>query len=185
MLVAAAGSFSHDGTAGDLLRQWGRVSELTSIKYWSISDQRWQKLVTDAFALSDPDPTSRRADFTLAELVPRADLYFAQDDNRSTGTIVYALHIREVEPHRLVIETENVTSVRYLVVPLAGSGQLQSAFFFERLSPPLWGFYSLARTGAETSPFTSGHEASYINRATAYFRYFAGLPTDLEPPAAP
>jgi hypothetical protein len=28
------------------------------------------------------------------------------------------------------------------------------------------------------------YEASYINRAVAYYRHIAGIPTDQEPPAA-
>jgi hypothetical protein len=99
--------------------------------------------------------------------------------------VVYRLRVRETAPDRLVVETENVSSVRYLLLPLAGPGDLQALYFLERRSANEWGYYSLARTGAGTSSLTEGHEASYVNRAVALFRHLAGLPTDQGPPAAP
>jgi|tagenome__1003787_1003787.scaffolds.fasta_scaffold20791501_1 hypothetical protein len=185
MLVAAAGRFRHQGTVENLLERFGAVSALTTIRYWSVSDQRWQNLITSASALAGPDAASRRSDFSVAEMRSGTDLYFAQHDNRSTGDVVYRLRVREVTPDRLVAETENASTVRYLLLPLAGPGDLQSLYFFERRSPDEWGYYSLARTGAGASSLTTGHEASYVNRAVALFRYLAGLPTDQGPPAAP
>ena len=114
-----------------------------------------------------------------------ADLYFAQDDNRSSGDVVYRLRVRKIAPDRLVVEMENVGAVRFLLIPLAGPGDLQSLYFFERRSPDAWGCYSLMRTGAGVNPLTEGHAASYVNRAVALFRHLAGLPADQEPPAAP
>src|SRR3954467_12544294 len=112
-------------------------------------------------------------------------LYFAQHDNRSTGDVVYRLRVREVTPDRLVVRVENVSAVCYLLIPLAGPGDLQSLYFLERRSPDEWGYYSLARTGAGASSLTEGHGASYVNRAVALFRHLACFPTDQEPPAAP
>jgi hypothetical protein len=184
-LVAVAGRFRHRGTAEDLLARLGAVSALSTVRYWSVSDGRWLDLVTDASALAGPDPASRRPDFRAAEMVSGADLYFAQDDNRSTGAVVYRLRVREAAPDRLVAETENVTPVRYLVVPLAGPGDLRALHVLERLSPEEWGYYGLARTGAGASRLAAGREASQVNRAVALFRHLAGLPTDRGPPAAP
>ena len=124
----------------------------------------------------------RRPDFQVAEIVGGANLCFAQDDNRSTGDVVYRIRVRKIDPNQLVVEVENVN---YLVIPLARPGDLQSLFFLERLSPDEWAYYSLARTSAGASSLIQGHEASYINRAVAFFRHFAGLPTGQGPPAAP
>jgi hypothetical protein len=184
-LVAAAGRFRHQGGVEDLLARFGAVSTLTAIRYWSVSDKRWQTLITNASALEGPDAAKRRPDFSVAEMRGGIDLYFAEDDNRSTGDVVYRLRVRETAPDRLVVETENVSSVRYLLLPLAGPGDLQALYFLERRSANEWGYYSLARTGAGTSSLTEGHEASYVNRAVALFRHLAGLPTDQGPPAAP
>ena len=183
-LVATTGRFRHRGTAKDLLERLGAISALTTIRYWSATDQSWLRLITDASALEGPDAAKRRPDFGAAEMRVGAELYFAQRDNRSTGEVVYRLRLREVAPDRFVAETENVSPVRYLFVPLAGPGDLQALYFLERLTPGEWGYYGLARTGAGASSLLEGHEASYVNRAVALFRYLAGVPTAQEPPAA-
>ena len=185
VLVATAGRFRHRGTAEDLLERLGAVSALTTVRYWSVTDGRWLDLVTDASALEGPDAAKRRPDFRAAEMKVGTDLYFAQDDNRSTGDVVYRLRVREIAPDRLVAETENVSPVRYLLLPLAGPGDLQSVHFLQRLAPEEWGYYGLARTDAEASRLLEGRAASYVNRAVALFRHLAGVPTDQEPPAAP
>ncbi len=182
-LVATAGRFRHRGGANDLLERFGAISTLTTIRYWSVTDQRWLRLITDASALEGPDAARRRPDFGVADMRVGAELYFAQDDNRSTGDVVYRMRVREITPDRIVVETENVSSVRYLLVPLAGPGDLQALYFLERLAPEMWGYYSLARTGGGASSLLEGHETSYVNRTVALFRHLAGLPTDLGPPA--
>jgi hypothetical protein len=184
-LVAAAGRFRFSGLAEDLLARFAAVTALTTIRYWSVSDQRWENLVTSASALSGSDASTHRPDFRVNEMTAGAALYFVQNDNRSTNDVVYRLRVQEFGPDRLMIETENVSSVRYLLLPLAGPGDLQALYFLERQTSNKWGYYSLARTSASTSLLIGGHEASYINRAVALFRYIAGLPTDQEPPAAP
>ena len=132
-----------------------------------------------------PDADARRKDFGIAELKAGTNFYFAQDDNRSTGGIVYRMQIREIAPDRLVVETENIGAVRFLLLSLAGPGDLQTLYFLDRRTSDEWSYYSLARTAASASTLMEGHAASYINRAAALFRYFAALPTDQEPPASP
>jgi hypothetical protein len=91
-----------------------------------------------------------------------ADLFFAQDDNRSTGEVVHRMRVRvrEIGPARLVVEAENVSAVRYLLVPLAGPGDLRWVHFFERRSAAESGYFGLARVGAGVSPLLEGHRAS-------------------------
>jgi hypothetical protein len=184
VLVALAGSFADPGTAQDLLARFGAISRMTAIRYWSVTDQAWGPLVTSATALSGSDPRQRRPDFAPAELTAGSALFFAQSDNRSSGEVVYRLLIRELRPDRLVIATENVTAVRKLFLTMFAPGELQSTYFLERGSPGVWTYYSLARASADANPLARGHEASYLNRAVALFRYVAGIPTDQEPPAA-
>lgn len=184
-LVAAAGRFRFESGAEGLLARFAAVSAFAAIRYWSVSDKGWENLVTSASALSGPDAAMQRPDFQVAEMAGGADLYFAQNDNRSTGDVVYRMRVREIDPDQLVVEMENVSAVRYLVIPVAGPGDLQWLYFLERRSPDEWAYYSLARTGAGANSLTQGHEASYVNRAAALFRHFAGLPTDQGPPAAP
>ena len=118
-LGATAGRFHHRGDATGLLARFGAISALPTIRYWSVSDKAWQDLVTSASALGGPDPRRRRPGFAPAELAGGADRYFAQDDNRSTGEVVYRLRVRELAPCRLVVATENTSPVRYLLFPLS------------------------------------------------------------------
>jgi hypothetical protein len=184
VLVALAGSFRHEGGIGYLLTRFGAISTLPGIRYWSVSDQAWGPLVTEASALSGPDPERRRADFTAAEMQSGRDLFIAQNDNRSSGEVVYRMRVLTADEGRLVIETENVTAVRKLILTMFAPGELQSTYFLERGSPGVWTYYSLSRTSPDANPLARGHAASYLNRAVALFRYVAGIPTDQEPPAA-
>ena len=182
LLVALAGSFRHEGGVADLLRGIRPISSLRGIRYWSVGDRGWRTLVTGAAALDGPGTRRRRADFAPAEMARGADLYFAQEDSRSSGEVVYRMQVLENGPDRVTIAVENVTSVRFLLVPLFAPGDLHCTFYLERLSPGVWGYYALwgIRAGAQTS----GHEASSVNRALAFYRHIAGIPTDQEPPAA-
>ena len=48
--------------------------------------------------------------------------------------------------------------------------------------PGVWGLYSLLRTGRGASSLSSGHQASYVSRAVAFYRQIAGIPTNQNPP---
>jgi hypothetical protein len=185
ILVAVAGSFQHAGDVEDLLGRFGAVSTLTQIRYWSVTDKAWRPLVTAAMALSAPDAERSRPDFKTSDLRDGRDLFVAQSDNRSSGSVIYRMRLLEVRPERLVIQTENVTAVRKWLLPLFGPGDIQAAYFLERLSPEVWGYYSLTHTYAGPKLLRGGHEASYVNRAVALYRHFAGIPTDRDPPSAP
>jgi hypothetical protein len=182
LLVALAGSFRHEGGAADLLAAFGRISSLRGIRYWSVGDRGWRTLVTGAAALDGPRTRRRRADFAPAEMTRGADLYFAQEDSRSSGEVVYRMRVLEKGPDRVTITVENVTSVRFLLVPLFAPGDVRCTSYLERLSPGVWGYYGL--WGILAGAQTSGHEASSVNRALAFYRHIAGIPTDQEPPAA-
>ena len=45
----------------------------------------------------------QRPDFQVAEMAGGVDLYFAQNDNRSTGDVVYRMRVREIDPDQLVV----------------------------------------------------------------------------------
>ena len=66
-------------------------------------------------------------------------------------------------------------------------GDLQSIYFLNRESSgsnDVWRYYSLVRTGRSASKRIIGHEASSVNRAVAFYRYLAGMPTNMELTAA-
>jgi hypothetical protein len=111
-------------------------------------------------------------------------MYYQQEDNLS-GKAIYQLKMRSISTDRLVFETENISTIRYFLLPIFRVGEMQSIYFLERASQDTWRYYSIARTGANVSKLAAGHAASYINRAVALYRHLAEIPTDQEPPASP
>jgi len=170
------------GTEG-LLRRIGAISELAGMRYWSTTHKQWQTLIVAANALADSQPSHHRPDFTPDEMTEGKLLYLEQVDNLS-GAAIYRMHIAEASTDRLVFEIENVTTMRYFMVTLFHPGEMQSIYFLDRESANVWRYYSIARTGRNSSRLATGHEASSINRAVAFYRSLVGIPTGQEPPAA-
>ena len=183
VLTALAGQFQYDGSVDDLLAKFGAQSAWRGIKYWSVTDGRWDTLITDATALDSSDHQQRRTDFTLPELKSGTDLYVSQKDNRSADAVIYRMKVTAVESNRLVVTIENVSAVSLFIFTLFDPGDLESTYIFEKLAPTKWGYYSLSgvREGAVA---IGNHEASYLNRAAAIYRHLVGIPGDQEPPLA-
>ncbi len=184
ILVAVAGSFKHGGDIDELLTRIGAISAKSKVRYWSTTEKAWKPLVTDAFALSGPDPALRRADFSAPQFVKGQNLHYAQSDNRSSGKTVYRERVVALDRERVAIMSENVTPVKMTLITLFDAGDMQTAYFLERRSPGAWNFYSLTRTRMASPLMPTGGDASYINRAVAFYRLVAAIPTDQEPPAA-
>jgi hypothetical protein len=181
--VVTVGRFRHSSGIEGLRRRIGAVSELAGMLYWSTTNQRWQPLIVDAYALSGPSGDQRRKDFSPDEIVESRSLYAQQEDNLF-GKATYRIRIASASGDRLVVATENSSTIRYLSISLFPPGEIQTICFLERESKDVWRYYSIARTGKQASLLTSGHEGSLINRAVAAYRYMAGIPTDREPPAS-
>lgn len=182
-LVSTVARFRYPSGAEGLLRHIGATSELAGMRYWSTTHQRWQTLIVKAHALTGLRSNRRRQDFTPEEMKEGRVLYFEQTDNLS-GKAVFRMRIAEATANRLVFEVENVSVMRRFLVTLFDPGEVQSIYFLDRESENVWRYYSLARTGKDASRLTAGHASSSINRAVAYYRRLAGVPTDQEPPAA-
>jgi hypothetical protein len=182
-LLAVAGTFqSADGETA-LLSRFGAVSKLLLVQYWSTTDQTWRPVLTAATALTKEAGGQPREDFTATEIESGQDLYLAQTDSRSTNEVIYRMRLRESDSQHFLIETENVTPVRWWALTLYKRGDLHSFYYLDQRSPGIWSYYSLTRIGGGRWLMT-GHENSFINRVVALYRYFAGIPTDLEPPPA-
>jgi len=181
-LVSTVARFRADGAEG-LLQRIGDISGLTGIRYWSTTHHSWRTLIVNAAALAGPGGRARPG-FSAAELMPGSIRYFRQSDSLS-GKATYKMQVVSASPDRLVFEIENMTGLHYMLLPLFPPHELQAIYFLERESPDIWRYYSIARTGKDASSLASGHDASAVNRAAAFFRHFAGIPTDQEPPAAP
>jgi hypothetical protein len=182
-LVTTVARFRHSTGVEGLLGRVAAISRLTGIRYWSTTRQQWKPLIVNASALDGASGNQRRQDFSATDLVTDAMLYFQQSDSL-TGKATYRLHILSVSQDRLVYETENITALRYLMVPIFPPHELQAIYFLDRESPDIWRYYNIARTGKNANGLATGHDASTVNRAVAFFRYLAGIPTDQEPPAA-
>ena len=94
------------------------------------------------------------------------------------------MHIAEASVDRLVVDLENVSTMRYLFLPFLHPGEMQSIYFLDRESENVWRYYSIVRTGKNANRLITGNESSAINRAAAFYRYLVGIPTGQEPPAA-
>ena len=182
-LVTPVARFRHTSETEALLRHVGAISELAGMRYWSTTQKEWQTLIVDAYALTGSQTGQRRGDFLPDEMKKGTVLYYEQVDNRS-GKEVYRMHIAEASADRLVIDVENVSTIRYLFVPLFHPGEMQSIYFLDRESENVWRYYSIVRTGKNANRLITGNESSAVNRAVAFYRYLFGIPTDQEPPAA-
>lgn len=178
LAVALAGRFRHEGDADALLARFGAVSALRGLRYWSVTDQAWRVLITRA-------ATSSGRDFTPQEMKRGTDLWFEEEDSRSSGAVLYRMRVLEAQADRIVIETENASPVKAFLVTLFPPRSLRAAYFVERREPGVWSFYGISATGAQASMLASAAEASYVNRAAALYRHFIGVPADRDPPLAP
>jgi hypothetical protein len=182
-LVSTVARFRHTSEAEGLLRHIGAISELTGMRYWSTTHKQWQTLIVDAHALTGSQPGQRREDFTPDEMKQGKVLYFEQADNLS-GKAIYRLHIAEASANRLVFDVENVSTMRYFFVTIFQPGEMQSIYFLDRESDTVWRYYSIVRTGKNSSRLLAGNESSAVNRAVAFYRRLVGIPAEQEPPAA-
>jgi hypothetical protein len=182
--VAVAARF-RAAEASAILSRFGAISQLTQIRYWSVTDRQWVNLVTRATALSRPDPKAIRPDFTAAEVASGQPLYFAQRDNRSSAPVVYRMIGRALKPDSFMIEVENVTPVRFYLLPIFPIGGLRVVYLLERAGDESWSYYSLTAVDRRASSLALDNDRSFINRAVAAYRHTAGIQTDQEPPPAP
>jgi hypothetical protein len=182
-LVTTVARFRDTSEAEGLLRHFGAISELAGIRYWSTTHKQWQTLIVDAYALTGPRSGQRRADFTLDDMKEGAVLYFEQVDNLS-GKAIYRMHVAAVSRDRVVVDIENVSTMRYLLIPIFHPGDMQSVYFLDREADGVWCFYGIVRAGSNANGLLAGSQPSSINRAVAFYRHLVGIPTDQEPPAA-
>ena len=159
---------------------------LRGVRYWSVTDKQWNAMFTSATALEGSSPEKPRGDFSAAELRSGREFYFLAADNRSRYETISRLRASEGNNGRLVIEIDNVTPLRWLLMSFAAPGDVQTWYFLERETADSWRFYSLTRVQYASRWFSDViPNASYINRALAMYRYIAGIPTDRDPPSAP
>lgn len=182
LVVALAGRFRHTGSVEDIASRIGAVSWTEELPYWSTTEQKWRVLVSEAFALNEPDANTTRPDFTADEVLSGRTLYFAQNDTRSTGLNIYGITVNSADRDHLSFEIINITPIKFSFLTLFEPGTLLSVHFVERKNRAVWSYYgiSLVKSGA-----VDGHEKSFINRGAAFYRFLIGQPADQNPPLAP
>ena len=184
VLVMLAGRFQWSGGQDALLEHIGRISTLTSMKYWSVTEQSWTQLFVESYALQSADEPDQRANFSLQELKSGKPLFFYQRENRGISEGVYRMRVGS-KPGRIVVTTENVKPLKAFLVSLIGAGEFQNSYILEQQSDTEWRYYSTLRAGRGAySLIIGGHDSSFINRAAALFRHVSDKATDSEPPLA-
>ena len=64
------------------------------------------------------------------------------------------MHIVEASARRLVFDVENVSTMRYFLIPILHPGDLQSMYILDRESDSVWRYYSIVRTGKNANGLT-------------------------------
>ena len=186
LVVGLAGRFRNVPDADSMLARIGGISSLTKVRYWSVTDKRWNAMFTSASALEGVNSNKLRADFSAAELRKGDALYFRAADNRSQDDAVSWLRLSGYEGGRIVVEVANVTPLHWYFLTFAAPGDIQTWYFLEHESDDWWSFYSLTRVLYASPLFVHlVPSASYTNRALAMYHYMTGAPLDRDPPAAP
>jgi len=180
LAAALAGEFWFVGSVDDLAARLAHISALKSVRYWSVSHQSWQPLVTDAGALDGPEGKGR-PDPVASEFISGSSFIYFEVNH---GRTVYRMTVLERTADRLVVSTENMTPIRIGILSAFDPGAMQSVIFLDKRDPGTWGYYQTIRATEGASAIALGSNASYVNRLAALYRHTAGIPTDQEPPAA-
>jgi len=186
MVAALSGRFRETGGIDKLLKRLGSMSDMQTIRYWSVSDKQWTTLLFKASALSGPSAVQTRGDFSAAEMKNSQELYFAQTDNRFRQEAVYRMRVLATGSDQAAVEVENVTPIRaslaFVPVTVFSPGELRTVHLLKRIAGDVWSYYLLtAANGARAQT----QQSSLVNRAAALYRYVTGQQTDREPPLAP
>lgn len=184
VLVETNGETALTGEPTALLARLARISDLTTIRYWSTTRDRWRDLIPDATALSGPDPATRRPDFGEAELRAGA-IYFWQEENTPLGAVTYRMATRVVDARTVVVEINNALPARATLFASVPPGHHEFLYRFHRRDDGRWSLYGLMRSGSGPRLIARAGRKSYGNRAVALFRYLAGERTDGAPPLFP
>jgi hypothetical protein len=185
-VVALAGHFTNRSDVGAMLVHIGTISALPEVRYWSVTDKRWNALFTRANSLSGPDSDKSRGDFSAAEFYSGSDLYFLSADNRMQKDMITRLRVKELGSERIVLEMTNISPLQWLTITLVPTGDMQTLYFLDHQLDGSCNFYSLTRilnASVLLPRLVTG--PSYVNRAVAMYRYIAGIQTDRDPPAMP
>jgi hypothetical protein len=182
-----AASFRHNGDAIELGRRYGAISEYAAMRYFSPRRQAWRELSFEAFALRDPNPSSKRGDFTAAELAPGTSRYFWQRGATeapppfpATVELVNRIDILERSPDRLVVAVTNEPGAVAVVMRLS-RGDMRVVYFLDRdqNAHDVWHYFALTSLAGIMA---LSADDFYRASARGVFRHTAGLPPEVRAP---
>ena len=181
LTVSISGLFSYAGSVEEIALRLGAISKTQGLTYWSVTNQKWRELISDAYALESLNVKSVRSDFVEQEILSGENLFFAQNDTRSWGLNVYSIRTISSSADHLVLESHNASSVRFGPITIFKPDDALSILFFHRLDTTTWKYYSLSviKSSALSAP-----EKSLINRQAALFRFLTNQKLEMEPPLA-
>ncbi|HYC66390.1 MAG TPA: DUF6675 family protein [Reyranellaceae bacterium] len=182
LIVALAGELRSGLSMDQLLMRLGAISAYPTIKYWSVGRQQWRPLALEAAVTDGPAGRETRPDLAPEEFIAGRDHYYFER-GAETGRSVHRLRLRERSPDRAVVSIDNQSPIRVNGFTAFEPGALQSVIFLERRGLGLWSFYEITRAGEASSSLVARREGSFVSRLIAFYRYMAGMPTDLEPPS--
>jgi hypothetical protein len=178
--AAVAGSFRAAGMV-TVLSRIGAISTFKGMRYWSVTDQRLEPLITDAFALEGAQSNNARPDFTPAEMQVGRELFFTEQDNRSSSPKLYKMTVIERDANRLILEITNVNKIKLLLLTVFEPGDLRTALFISGSPDGTWLCYALL--GFRPTPLIKllDNHKSEVNRLIAFYGHIvvsdeAGLP---------
>ncbi len=181
LTVALAGHFDYHGSVSGIATRLGAISHIENLPYWSVTDNDWRPLISEAFALDSANPQSKRTDFTADELLNGQTRYFAQNDTRSWGQNIYRLRVISSSADHLILVSDNVTPVKLGPVTLFKPHTAVSVQFINRTTDTRWSYYNLAVIKEST---LAPREKSLINRQAAFYRYLIQETPTGNPPLA-
>jgi hypothetical protein len=178
--AAVAGKFQAAGMDAVLTRL-GAISTHAGMRYWSVSDHGLEPLIKDAFAVESPASETRRPDFTPTEMQVDRDLFFAEHDNRTSGSVFYQLRVIERSADRLVVEIANTNKIRLSLLTLFEPGDLRTLLFISRSAKGEWACYALSGSRPTALAGLLDHHKSVVNRLIALYGHLAGTGDDVLP----
>lgn len=173
LVTSVTARFADGASADALLARVGAVSTMKGMTYWSEKDQRREVLITDASAVTAAGSSTRRADFSVAELKAGQAVHYAQHDNRASNEVGYSMRVVQASPTGWTVVYENVTPVKLYLVTLFEPGDIQTVISVEQLASGQWGYRSLTGIRKVGMGSVDSYRASYANRAVAMFEHIA------------
>jgi hypothetical protein len=172
--AAVAGTFQ-TAHLDAVLSRIGAISTYKGMRYWSVTDHRLEPLIKEAFAVEGSSAINRRSDFTPADMQVGRELFFTEQDNRSSDPVLYRMKVIERSPDRIVVDITNTNKVRRFLLTLFEPGDLRTALFISRTADGIWTCYALSAFHPTTLTGLLDSHKSQVNRVIALYGHIAEL----------